>query len=139
MMLMPTTSTSRATVRPLTGPDDLRQLEAAAAADEHVVVWPTLAIEKNGALVGYLSVGEVALVNMWAHTKRVTARDTFTHLRVIEAKLANAGFPAVCFPVAPNSPFKPLMPHLGYQHFGEYGFWMKTLTRPMTTPEATHG
>lgn len=118
---------ARAQLRPLRDVAELQALIAAAAADDHIAVWPTVVAEKAGELVGYASVGQVALVNLWMHTKKFTARDSRTLVGQLEKQVARCGFPAMCFPCPATSPFAPYMAKLGYEHMMDAGFWYKTL------------
>jgi hypothetical protein len=115
----------RVRVRPVQSPADVQALMAAAEADDHIVLWPTLMAEKDGQIAGYASVGQVALVN----TKLITARDSYQLVGKLEEHVRQAGFPAMCFPCAHRSPFKPLMPRLGFTHVYDAGFWFKPLTK----------
>lgn len=121
---------NRAVLRPLANRDEYDALVKAAAADDHMVVWPTHVALKDGEIVGYASLGQVALLNIWSSTEKMTARDSFTLLRTLENELAAAGFPAVCAPCATHSPFRPLMSRMGYRFLFESGYFIKALQPP---------
>jgi hypothetical protein len=117
----------RARWQPLRTRAELEALVREAARDDHQVVWPTHLAMKRGEIAGYGSLGNVALLNLWSHTQRMTARDSITLLREMEAAAAHAGYPAVCVPVTADSPFRKLMARLGYNYVMESGFFLKNV------------
>lgn len=123
----PLIQSDRAKFQPLRTAAELEALVLEAAQDNHMVVWPSHLIEKRGEIAGYASFGNVALINLWAHSQRMTSRDSLTLWRQLEHAAAAAGYPAVCVPCASNSPFRPLMARQGYQYLFESGFFVKEL------------
>lgn len=117
-------TSGRATLRPLRA-GELPALERAAAADAHRVIAATHLVEKDGAIVGYASVGSVLMLNTWVARGRVTARESFALLRECELKLAAQGAEYICLPVGMDSPFRPLVAGLGYTPLGESGYNLK--------------
>ena len=118
---------ARANWQPITTAAEVQNLRAAAAADDHQVIWPTHMAVKAGVITGYASLGAVGLLNLWSHSKRMTARDSLTLWREMEAKAREIGFPALCVPCGNGSPFRPLMPRAGYELAMESGFFIKNL------------
>lgn len=117
----------RATWQPITDRAQLEPLVAEAARDQHRVIWPTHLAIKQGEIAGYASLGTVALVNLWSHSQRMTNRDSITLWREMEQKARAIGFQAICVPCAEHSPFRPLMPRMGYGFVMESGFFIKSL------------
>lgn len=114
-------------VRALTGTDDLARVLTAADADQHMAIFPTHVAEKAGEIVGYASIGFVSLVNVWAHSQRLHARESLALLNLVENVARAGGHRQLCVPCAENSPFRPYMAGLGYQVLGNASFNLKGL------------
>jgi hypothetical protein len=99
-------------------PGDMQELTELAHSDQHEVIAPTHVCLKEGRLVGYASLGAVALVLPWFHTAKCTARDSLYFINQGENVMANAfaggGTGLICVPVVTRSPFQPHMERLGY-------------------------
>lgn len=111
----------------ITDRSQLPPLIEEAARDNHRVLWPTHIAMKGDEIAGYASLGTVALVNLWSHSQRMTARDSLTLWKEMEQNARAIGFPAICVPCSPDSPFRPLMPRMGYGFVMESGFFIKSL------------
>jgi hypothetical protein len=107
---------------------DLEPLQAAAASDNHIVIFPSHVAEQAGEIVGYASICMVPLLFCWVHSEKVKARDSFRLLREVEAEAARIS-PAVVLPCAQTSPFHPLMHRLGYKRLGPADWHFKSLTK----------
>lgn len=112
-------------VRPIADVRELEALAAAAKADDHDVLFPTHIARKDGEIVGYASIGALALVNVWAHSQRLRARESLTLLNLVENVAHALGQRTVCMPCAEQSPFRPLLPGLGYKNLGSASFHVK--------------
>ena len=119
--------TDRPTIRRMSLAD-LEPLQAAAASDNHLVIFPSHVAEQGGEIVGYASVAMVPLMFCWVHSQKVRARDSFRLLHEVEAEAARI-CPTVVLPCAQTSPFYPLMGRLGYQRLGPADWHFKQLTK----------
>ena len=109
-------------------PDDLDELTANAAADDHVAIAPTHVVEDDsGRIVGYGSIGAVQYMGVWLDSKRVNAMQSVKLLKQAETLAKEAGVNQVLMPCDPRSPFAPYMPKLGFQQLGTAIFNLKTL------------
>lgn len=105
-------------------PEDLAELEAAAAADNHHLVAPNYLTEKGGEIIAAVSVGNVVLAMPWFHTEKSKVADTLYTMNQFE-NLVAAQMPAdgnriLCVPVAQNSPLNPYIERLGYRRSGAF-------------------
>jgi hypothetical protein len=109
--------------------DELKDMTAKAAVDQHGVFIPTHPLRKDGEVVGYFSIGHpgAIIVFAWLSTKDIGARDSFALINSVEDMVARSGQDKVCFPVPKTSPFHPLMEHMGYLNAGNYDFFIKTV------------
>lgn len=108
-----------ATVRPIR-PEDAEAVRAAAAEDGHQLVAPTHVVERDGEIIGALSVGVVPLVLAWGHSTKSRTRDAVHTVSVIENLLALAS-PAgtvVAIPSVAECPFAGTLQALGYSQHG---------------------
>lgn len=110
---------------PLTSVEQFMALERAAGKDQHVVVCPTHLILKGDEIVGYASLGNVAVLNTWVCRGRVNKHESTRLLKEGERMLGQQGFEWVCLPVAKESPFRKFVKRLGYIVLGESGYNIK--------------
>lgn len=113
-------------LRPLRSSEELTRLSEAAAADNHTVLAATHLVIKEGAIVGYASLGGIPIMNVWVDSKQVRAVDTLSMMAAAEAVLAER-WQAVVVPCMPTSPLKPYMAKLGYAEIGESVLHLKKL------------
>ncbi len=101
-------------------PEDLPTLAAAAAADAHALVAPSHVFEKDGQIVGGISLGRVVLAMPWFHTTKCKVRDTLYFINQSENLAASLMPPdsngLLCVPFVPASPLHPYIAELGYSH-----------------------
>lgn len=95
-------------------PNELQELRERAAQDDHVVLAPTHVVEKEGEIVGYLSIGAIPIVNVWMDSQRLGPRDSVAVLGQLDAVMDYAGQPTYFMPCDPSSPFHPVMEKLGF-------------------------
>lgn len=114
-------------IRLIRSQTERERLEKAADEDGHVVIAPTHVVEKEGVIVGYLSMGVVPTVLTWLSTTKVNARDSVGVLNVIENLVAAQGHPLVCIPCWEQSPFHPFMQKFGYSKIFTTDIFIKGL------------
>lgn len=105
--------------------DRMPSLVAAAAADDHCVLYPTEVFEKNGEIVGYVSVFGMPIVNVWLDSKKVTARDSLYLLGRMNQGIKAKGIGSYVMPCAEISPFYPKMDKLGFSKLGSTTLFYK--------------
>lgn len=105
---------------------DLPALQAAAAADRHPVIAPTVVVKRGHEIVGYASIAQVSTVIIWLHSQKVVARESYRVFREIEARAARHA-PQTIMPCAQDSPFRPYLPRLGYTVLGRADWLWKSL------------
>jgi hypothetical protein len=93
-------------------PQDEQPLIEAAKEDGHGVFYPTWVLEKNKEIVGYYSVA-VPMILCWQHSKKMNAMDSMKELGHMEGSVG--GFPMVCLPCDPASPYNRFLPRQGYE------------------------
>lgn len=108
-----------ARIRRINPAKDLRDLRERAAADDHVVLTPTHVVEKDGEIVGYLSIGAVPIVNVWMDSEKLGPRDSVAVLGQLDAVMDYAGQPLYYMPCDKASPFSPVMEKLGFARLME--------------------
>lgn len=95
-----------------------------AQADGHSVFFPSFVLQKDGRIVGYISVA-VPIVLSWQDSKLMKPLDSIKELGFIEGALAAS--PMVCIPCDPESPYMRLLPNQGYQqYFKPVNLFIKT-------------
>lgn len=109
-------------------PEELADLTRAAAADGHVVVAPTHLARKDGEIVGYASIGGIMLINTWAHSRKLVARESFGLLFEVERIAAAMGAKEICLPCSADSPFARYIHKLGYAQLGMASYNIKALS-----------
>jgi hypothetical protein len=122
----------------------LKELQAAAAADEHAMFHPTHIAERGASpspgtqglgsaggpaeILGFASMGAIPLVNVWFDRQKCKGRDSLTLFNMVENEAARAGFRTICVPCTVKSPLRPIIEKgLGYSYFGETGLFLKIL------------
>jgi hypothetical protein len=96
--------------KPEDGPELLRN----AAEDNHGVYFPQFVLEKEGRIVGYLSMA-VPMVLSWQDSKRMGSLDSVQEIKFIEGALAAQPF--ICIPCDPESPYMRFLPKAGYVEY----------------------
>lgn len=126
-------------VRPCT-PADMDALRAAAATDGHQVTLPTHLIERDGHIIGYFSIQPTVMLNAWVHSDKVRARESFHLLNLAENLAVNlTGLRLVSLPCALESPFAPVINHLGYQTlFHDVSLNLKQIGRKESHVQSSH-
>lgn len=109
----------------LAKPEDMDELRDAAAKDGHAVTMPTHVVEKNGKIVGFVSLGAIPMVLTWQSTKDVSARDSLSLLSTVETILKMQGVQVWCMPCVENSPYRPFMEKFGYTNYGSVALFFK--------------
>jgi hypothetical protein len=108
----------------------LKDLQAAAKADDHILFHPTHIAERGPEkeILGYATIGAIPLVNVWFDSKRVKGRESATLMNMVENEAQRAGHHTICVPCWASSPLRPMIEKgLGYSYFGEAGLFLKTL------------
>lgn len=116
-----------AQLQPLVSQARLVELQMAAAADEHIVIAPTHIMERNGEIIGYLSLGAMPVVQAWFHSQKCRALDSVRMIRAGEQVFREIGVKQYCVGVSEHSPFAPHMGRLGYTRLLTNTLWRKTL------------
>lgn len=108
----------RTVLDPIVSDAERRELLRAAATDDHVVIAPSHIARQAGQIVGYASLGSIAVVNVWLDSRRVTAFDSLRLLRASEEEARRLGLKQYLMPCAHTSPFYPHMERLGFKRLG---------------------
>jgi len=114
---------------PIKAEDELKYLKQVAADDNHTVLYPTHLVKRAGAIIGYASVCKTPVVQWWAHSEKMKARDSLTIQTQLEAVLRNAGLSNYVMPCAENSPYFDKMEKLGYIKLGNQTLFFKDLNK----------
>lgn len=105
------------------------ELEAVAATDNHLVMYPTHSVNDGTEMVGYVSAFSIPSVSVWLHTKRVKAIDSVRLLNQLEGGFRMNGLKEYIMPCMPTSPFHSNMERLGFRSVGEVTWFYKDLTK----------
>lgn len=116
-------------IKPGCTPDEYIDLCRLAKLDNHGVIVPTHLIQKDGATIGYYSIGIPGkpVVMGWMSTKELAARESFSLLNRVENHVAMNGGNGLILPIPLSSPFHPVMKSMGYVNAGTYDFFVKDL------------
>ena len=102
------------TIRPFR-PEDMPALVANAAKDNHAGVYaPTFVYEKEGEIVGYISMAVPAVLT-WQDSKKMGPLDSVQLMGFIEGALA--GRPFIAIPCDPESPYNRFLSKAGYTEY----------------------
>lgn len=104
---------------------DLTNLIKAAAADNHEIVRPTHVVEKNGEMVGYLSLGGLPTCLVWMDTKKTNVKDSLNLLNCFENVVSALGHQSFILPCSETSPYRPLIEKAGYANAGSFTLFVK--------------
>lgn len=88
----------------------------AAAEDNHVPIYPTHLVTRDGAITGSLSVVGIPVVTFWSHSQKMTARSTFEVLNMAKnlGHAATGGKRLLTW-CPSTSPIFPFMQRMGFQ------------------------
>lgn len=103
------------------------ELQRAARADGHTAMTASHLILRDDRIIGYGSIGNVAVINAWMDSKTAKAADSVRMLREAEERCRAMGFEYACLPVSEHSPFLPLVERLGYSNMGWASYNLKNL------------
>ena len=110
--------------------EELCELIEKARLENHGVFLQTHPLKRDGELIGYFSVGSPGYPVVFAWLGEcIQARESFSLINSIENHVVLAGANGVCFPVPKNSPFHPLMEHMGFKNGGTYDFFVKNFEK----------
>jgi len=90
------------------------ELAAAAAADGHVLIYPTHVVKRGSEIVGYASLGVVRMMFAWLDSKKLTGPESFRAWRQAEQELKHLGGP-IALPCTADSPLLPFVERMGYR------------------------
>jgi hypothetical protein len=104
---------------PVDSQDISDKIVTEAAADGHAApIQPSYYLEKDGEIAGTVSIlnmnNGMCMVSIWAHSKRVTARDTLMCLAIIENFCRMVGYKHIYMPCSTTSPYWDYMSKMGY-------------------------
>ena len=114
-------------VRRLTSQLELDTLVENAKADDHLVLFPSHVVCKNGKIVGYGSINKTPIVNVWLSSKEIGPRDSMQLLSIAESIASSNGLDQIIMPCAEKSPFFPLMERMGFTRLGFTSLNVKSL------------
>lgn len=115
------------TLRPVRDKEDLGQLLKAAAADNHLVLAPTVIIEKAGETAGYLGLNSIPFFQGWFDTQRINARDSALIFNQVENFCRMRGNKQLLLLLPTTSPFRNVMDRFDYLHLADAGMHLKQL------------
>ena len=105
--------------------EDMSALQEMAKADDHAVIAPSLIVEKDGQIIGYL--GMVPTVLVWLDSQRVKARDSLIVANTYENLLRAQWNGVIAVPCVNKSPLKEYLPKLGYFGATDVTLFLKNL------------
>ena len=105
---------------------DLQATLAAAAADGHALYAPTHAFQRDGAVVGAVSLGGCVTALCW-FGPQLRSRETASLFNALENTLRFQKIRHLLVPCAARSPFHPHMTALGFEDLGSTTLFAKTL------------
>lgn len=111
---------------PITSTEEVSQVNAAAADDNHHAIKANYWMEKDGEIVGAAGANTVPLCTIWFHRKKLKARDTLALCNAVENLFRAAGHKLVATMVKADSPFAPVMERMGY-HAVDAKLYMRKL------------
>lgn len=109
-------------IRPIRTAEELEKVHEAAVADGHHLVWPSHMVERDGFIVGSLSVLPTVLT--WMDTKRTKVRDSLQIKMFYEGLVANTSR-VVCVPCLETSPYFQYLPKDNYIDLGKINLFVK--------------
>lgn len=117
----------RAEIIPITTAKEVANVVAAAAEDNHFVLYPSHAVVKHGEIVGYGSICTIPTAHIWLDTKKVTALDSIRLHRELDDLVRREGHGSLVTLCAESSPFYPHMRHFGYCKIAPMTLFLKNL------------
>lgn len=110
-------------------PDRRAELNERAAADNHIVLYPTHMVLDGPEIVGYGSVFATPIVGAWMDSKKVNALGSMKMLGALESALRFNGLKEYIMPCSRQSPYFLHMERMGYSPIGENVWFYKNLTK----------
>jgi len=99
--------------------DIVNKIAIAAKEDNHEVpISPNFYCTKDGEISGSVSIvnlgNGMCMVSIWAHSKKISARDSLDFLNIIENFCRMSGFRHIYMPCCETSPYFNYMAKLGF-------------------------
>lgn len=99
--------------------NQLPALREAAAADGHILIYPTHIVWRSRAdgtkeMVGYGSLGSVRMMFAWLDSHKLSGPESFRAWRLAQAEMARHPGP-VALPCTYDSPLLPFVERMGYK------------------------
>ena len=110
--------------------ENIKPLVEAAAEDNVHVIRATNVLEREGRIIGYLSIGNMPSVHMWFSKQHATKRDYLTAVSFYEGALAQQGVQDFWLPVESTSGLFPFVEKLGYAKSNFDNVFVKQLIKP---------
>lgn len=101
-------------VKPIRDHEQLDAVYQAAKANQEGIIDPTHYVEKDGEIVGAISVA-VACSSWWMHTEKTGPRDSLATFQVLEALMEDRGIKSYLMPCEERSPFYKIMERVGFK------------------------
>lgn len=123
-------------IQPIANQQELNALVAAARADAHEPILPTHIFWRGNEVVGYAGIMAMvppgrapvaAHANLWFHSQKLSARETFGLINSLEnIARATCGTDRVLVPCGKDSPFADLMGRMGFVPLLETVIYVRT-------------
>jgi hypothetical protein len=115
------------TVRKIVNEDERLNAISAAKEDNHNLLFPSHLLRKNGDIVGAWSLAAIPLCLVWSHSKRISARDSFTFSGVMDTLMLERNFNFYLMACDSDSNYYPHMEQLGYKFVWPTNIFYKQL------------
>jgi len=103
-------------INPIVTPEHFQRLMAAAAADNHVPIYPTHAVVKDGEITGSLSICAIPVFTFWSHSQKHNARNSLEVFNLGKnLAFEKSGRRPVLTWCPVTSPLYPFMAKLGFR------------------------
>jgi hypothetical protein len=109
-------------------PEDIEGLRHAATEDNHILLFPTHVVIKDGQYIGYFSIASIPLTEFWMHSTKSSPRDSSIAIKWAESLVNERGHSTVITCIGSNSNFRPVIEkHFGYNKIYDTSIFIKQL------------
>jgi hypothetical protein len=106
-------------IRKIASAEEAQRVIEAARANNDAIDFPSHILERDGEIVGALSMGVVPLVLVWTHTEKVSAKDSLHIVRAKDIIMETKGFDNYVIACNKHSNYNRFMGKLGYNPIWE--------------------
>jgi hypothetical protein len=112
---------------PIRTVEEFEKLKQAAFDDNHFPLWANYYLRRGETVTGFAGIDSIPFTHLWAHTKHMSAADSFSMLNTIENLLRLKGHKGTIVPLHESSTFNGHLEKAGYTKMFDTTIFYKKL------------